>query len=871
MIRVTRRWRPAVHRPPRFRRSVAALLLALAVLGSAAYVTVTVLQLITQLAVNAACDLMQLKINTAVRASMAQVRGEYYTYRTDADGTITAVSIDAERVGQVASLVLEHMMDGDDGQIELDIPLETLFGVNFLPGLKLPLPVRILVLTTSDVRYRNELVSAAINQSKYQLYLDINMDLDILVPWAHQTGDCGHASAAGRDGHRRQSAPDVCGSGVTTMDVHEEILALRRRLERANFLYYVKDAPEISDFEYDALLRRLEELEAAHPEYASPDSPTQHVGGYALNTFAQVHHQVPLESLQDVFSFDELRAFGARMDTALTQAHDYSVEPKIDGLSMSLEYENGVFVRGATRGDGVTGEDVTENLRTLRNLPLTLENAPARLIVRGEVYMSHAVFAQLNAERELLEQPLLANPRNAAAGSVRQQDPKVAAARKLDIIIFNLQFDSDRTFATHTQTLDHLASLGFPVVPYRRCETLDACCARIDWIGDNRETFPFDIDGAVIKINDLAQRRYLGSTAKFPRWAVAYKYPPEKKESRVRDIVVQVGRTGVLTPKAVIDPVRLAGTTVTNATLHNQDFIDNLDLRIGDTVLVQKAGEIIPEILSVVREKRPEGTVPFHMPDTCPECGAPVVRDPDGAALRCTGAECPAQRLRNIAHFASREAMDIDGLGISLCQSLIDSGLVRSPAELYSLEPQAVAALDHMGKNRPKTSSQPLKRARMRAWRVCCVRSASGRLGRRRPRCWRCTSGTLDKLMAATEDDLMAIPDVGPTTAAYLRAWFENPQSQHQIRLLRAAGVSFESQEQIVDHRFAGKTFVLTGALEHFSRDEAVPSSNASAAKPAHPCRKRRPICWPGRIPAQSIRRRSHSARPSLRKQNFWT
>lgn len=271
------------------------------------------------------------------------------------------------------------------------------------------------------------------------------------------------------------------------MDVREEILTLRRQLEHANFLYYVKDAPEISDFEYDALMRRLEELEAAHPEYASPDSPTQHVGGYALNTFAQVHHQVPLESLQDVFSFDELRAFGARMDGSLTQAHDYSVEPKIDGLSMSLEYENGVFVRGATRGDGITGEDVTENLRTLRNLPLKLDSAPAKLIVRGEVYMSHEVFAALNAERELLEQPLLANPRNAAAGSVRQQDPKVAAARKLDIIIFNLQFDSDRTFATHTETLDYLASLGFPVVPYRRCETLDACCARIDWIGDNRE------------------------------------------------------------------------------------------------------------------------------------------------------------------------------------------------------------------------------------------------------------------------------------------------------------------------------------------------------------------------------------------------
>ena len=613
------------------------------------------------------------------------------------------------------------------------------------------------------------------------------------------------------------------------MDVREEILTLRRQLEHANFLYYVKDAPEISDFEYDALMRRLEELEAAHPEYASPDSPTQHVGGYALNTFAQVRHQVPLESLQDVFSFDELRAFGARMDGALTQTHDYSVEPKIDGLSMSLEYENGVFVRGATRGDGITGEDVTENLRTLRNLPLTLENAPAKLIVRGEVYMSHEVFAALNAERELLEQPLLANPRNAAAGSVRQQDPKVAAARKLDIIIFNLQFDSDRTFAAHTETLDYLASLGFPVVPYQRCETLDACCARIDWIGDNRETFPFDIDGAVIKINDLAQRQYLGSTAKFPRWAVAYKYPPEKKESRVRDIVVQVGRTGVLTPKAVIEPVRLAGTTVTNATLHNQDFIDNLDLRIGDTVLVQKAGEIIPEILSVVREKRPEGTVPFHMPDTCPECGAPVVRDPDGAALRCTGAECPAQRLRNIAHFASREAMDIDGLGISLCQSLIEAGLVHSPAELYALEPQSVAALDHMGKKSAENLMAAIEKSKDAGMARLLCAFGIRQVGQKAARVLAMHFGTLDKLMAATEEELMAIPDVGPTTAAYLRAWFDNPQSQHQIRLLRDAGVSFDSREQVVDRRFAGKTFVLTGALEQAQK--TVESRNFQARK----------------------------------------
>ena len=437
-----------------------------------------------------------------------------------------------------------------------------------------------------------------------------------------------------------------------SMDPKQEIQKLRAELEYHNQLYYVNDAPVISDFEYDAMLRRLEELEEAHPEYFDPNSPTQHVGGYALNTFAQVTHEVPLESLQDVFSFDELHAFGERMDASLPDAHAYVVEPKIDGLSMSLEYENGVFVRGATRGDGTVGEDVTENLRTVRNLPQKLENAPARLIVRGEVYMSHESFETINARREISGEAPLANPRNGAAGSIRQQDPKIAAERMLDIIIFNLQLCSDRTFETHADTLDFLKDLGFPTVPYQKCGTLAACCERIDWIGEHRGEYPFDIDGAVIKIDSLAQRVSLGSTSKFPRWAVAYKYPPEKKESVVRQIVVQVGRTGVLTPKAVIDPVRLAGTTVTNATLHNQDFIDNLDLRIGDTVLVQKAGEIIPEVLSVNKARRPEGTVPYKMPAFCPECGAPVERDEDGAALRCTGAECPAQRLRNIVHFA---------------------------------------------------------------------------------------------------------------------------------------------------------------------------------------------------------------------------
>ena len=605
------------------------------------------------------------------------------------------------------------------------------------------------------------------------------------------------------------------------MDVRKEIQQLRSELERHNQLYYVNDAPEISDFEYDAMLRRLEDLEAAHPEFYDPNSPTQHVGGYALNTFAQVTHEVPLESLQDVFSFDELHAFGERMDAALSDEHCYVVEPKIDGLSMSLEYENGVFVRGATRGDGAVGEDVTENLRTVRNLPQKLENAPARLIVRGEVYMSHESFESINAQREISGEALLANPRNAAAGSIRQQDPKVAASRKLDIIIFNLQLCSDRAFETHAESLDFLQSLGFPTVPYQKCDNLKDCCERIDWIGDNRGEYPFDIDGAVIKINDLSQRVALGSTAKFPRWAVAYKYPPEKKESIVRQILVQVGRTGVLTPKAVIDPVRLAGTTVTNATLHNQDFIDNLDLRIGDTVLVQKAGEIIPEVLSVNKDKRPEGTVPYKMPMVCPECGAPVERDEDGVALRCTGAECPAQRLRNIVHFASRDAMDIDGLGVSLCDALIKAGLVNSPAELYYLEPQSVANLERMGQKSAENLMAALEKSKENGLAKLLCAFGIRQVGQKAGKILAAHFQNLDELMNATELELMTIPDIGATTAAFIRDWFDSTQSQHQIQLLREAGVSFESKEQIVDHRFAGKTFVLTGTLEHFTRDEA--------------------------------------------------
>ena len=404
------------------------------------------------------------------------------------------------------------------------------------------------------------------------------------------------------------------------MDVKQEISALRRELETHNRNYYVYDAPTISDYEYDHMMRRLIELEEANPELITPDSPTQRVGGKALEQFGAVTHEVPLESLNDVFSYEELAQFCQRMEESVS-APAYSVEPKIDGLSVAVEYIDGVFVRGATRGDGVTGEDVTENLRTIRSLPLRIENAPHRLIVRGEVYMSKASFEEVNRRREVNGEALLANPRNAAAGSLRQLDPRVAAERKLDIVVFNIQLAEPFAWNSHLETLDALRSFGFPTVPGVRCDSSEACSKQVEYLGENRESFPYDMDGAVIKVDSFSERRELGSTAKAPRWAVAYKYPPEKKESRVVNILVQVGRTGVLTPKAVVEPVRLAGTTVTNATLHNQDFIDKLDVRIGDTVLVQKAGEIIPEVLLVNRAKRPEGTEPYHLPGKCPVCG----------------------------------------------------------------------------------------------------------------------------------------------------------------------------------------------------------------------------------------------------------
>ena len=602
------------------------------------------------------------------------------------------------------------------------------------------------------------------------------------------------------------------------MDYRKEIQELRRTLTENGYLYYVLDAPTMSDYEYDHLLRRLEELEAEHPEEITPDSPTQRVGGQTLTEFQQVIHAVPLESLQDVFNDDEVCRF---LEKIPLEDAAYSVEPKVDGLSVALEYRDGVFVRGATRGDGRVGEDVTENLRTIRSIPMTLPEKLPRLIVRGEVYMARSVFEEINARREIEGKPLMANPRNAAAGSLRQLDPKVAAQRRLDIAVFNLQLAEGRTFATHTETIDYLASQHFKVIPHKRLSKPADILAEITALGDGREQFPFDIDGAVVKLDDLRQRQEIGSTAKFPKWAIAYKYPPEVKPSVVKDIIIQVGRTGVLTPKAELEPVRLAGTTVTFATLHNQDFITQKDIRIGDTVLVRKAGEIIPEVLEVVMDKRPAGTQPYLLPETCPVCGAPVVRDEDGAALRCTGAECPAQLLRNLTHFASRGAMDIDGLGPAVMQQLIDSGLVRTAADLYGLTPEQLEPLERMGKKSAQNAVDAIARSRDNdLWRLI---NALGirQVGEKAAKTLAQRFGTMDALAAATEEELTAVDDVGPITARYLCQWMESPQSRDLLARLKDAGVNMSCKEEAHDSRFAGMTFVLTGALEKFTRDEA--------------------------------------------------
>ena len=652
------------------------------------------------------------------------------------------------------------------------------------------------------------------------------------------------------------------------MDYREEMKQLRDTLNENARLYYTLDASTMSDYEYDRLYHRLQDLERQHPEEITPDSPTQRVGDQTLNDFAEVMHPVPLESLEDVFDGDEVRAFLQKIRETLPQAA-YSVEPKVDGLSVALEYRNGVFYQGATRGNGQVGEDVTENLRTIRSIPKTLPEKLPRLIVRGEVYMARSVFEEINERLELEGKTLMANPRNAAAGSLRQKDPRICAQRRLDIAVFNLQLAEGRDFATHTESIAYLREQGFPTIPHALLSDADDILREIDRLGDTRMTFPFDIDGAVVKLNNLSDRDILGSTAKCPKWAVAYKYPPEQKATKLKNIVVQVGRTGVLTPKAELEPVRLAGTTVTYATLHNQDYITQKDIRIGDTVIVQKAGEIIPEIVEVVRQERPAGTKPYYLPTVCPVCGAPVARDADGAAIRCTGAECPAQLLRNLTHFAGRNAMDIDGLGPAVLQQLVEADLVSNAADLYDLSVQDMARLERMGEKSAQNAVNAIAKSKENdLWRLIYALGIR-QVGEKAAKVIAAHFGSYDDFASASMEELVAIDDIGEVTAEYIRAWVNSPQSQDLMARLKAAGVNMVCKEERLDNRFAGMTFVLTGALERFTRDEAGEMIEKRGGKSSGSVSKKTTYVVAGENAGSKLRKAQELHIPVLTEEEF--
>ncbi len=595
---------------------------------------------------------------------------------------------------------------------------------------------------------------------------------------------------------------------------------LRRVIERNNRLYYMENAPELEDFEYDALTRELKAIEAEYPQLVTPSSPTQHVNEAASSKFSKVAHTVKMESLQDAFSFEELREFDARVREAGVEPQ-YVVEEKIDGLSVSLEYQDGRFVRGSTRGDGLVGEDVTENLATIRAIPKTLPpGAPEFLEVRGEVYMPHDAFFALKEEQELQDKVPFKNPRNAAAGSLRQKDAKITAARGLSIFVFNLQQVRGRSFARHSETLDFIKQMGFPVSPrYRVFTSIEDALKEIEAIGQMRGTLAYDIDGAVIKVDDLAAREALGSTNKFPRWAIAFKYPPEVKETVVREVEVSVGRTGVLTPTAVFDPVFLAGTSVSRASLHNEDIIRSLDLRIGDTIRVRKAGDIIPEVIGVARHG--DGTEPYRMPDTCPSCGAPVVHLQDEAALRCVNPECPAQSLRNLIHFASRNAMAIDGLGEAVAVQLTERGFVHTVADLYSLTKEQLLQLDKFKDKSAQNLLDAIEASKQNNLDKLVFGLGIRNIGDKAAAQLAEHFGAMQALAAASGEEIAAIDGIGAVMAQSVTEFFARSGTADLLARLQAAGVNMEWHGEKKGTALAGMTLVVTGTLPHLSRQEA--------------------------------------------------
>lgn len=591
-------------------------------------------------------------------------------------------------------------------------------------------------------------------------------------------------------------------------------------LDKYTYQYYVLDDPEVSDYEFDMLMQELKAIEAEYPDLIKPTSPTQRVGGIASGKFEKVTHTVQMASLQDVFSLEQVSEFLVKCSNEL-RSPEYSVEPKIDGLSVSLEYTDGVLTRGSTRGDGFVGEDVTANIRTIRSIPLKLDNAPEFLEVRGEVYMPRNSFIELVEQQELNDEQPFKNPRNAAAGSLRQKDPKITASRKLDMFIFNVQQIRGKEFKTHSESLDYLRSLGFKTVPsYKVCHEYEEIEEEIRRIGEERSEFSFDIDGVVIKVNDLSQRDLMGSTAKTPKWAVAYKYPPEEKETKLLDIEVNVGRTGAITPTAVFEPILLAGTSVSRAVLHNQDFIDEKDIRIGDTIVVRKAGEIIPEVLRSV--KHDAGSVPFRLPEVCPVCGTPSVREDGESVLRCPNVECPAQLLKNMIHFASKNAMNIDGLGEANMKLLVESGMVSSPADLYTLRKEQLLSLERFA---DKSADNLIKAidASKNAGLDRLIHALGIRNIGQRSAVQLCEKfGSMDAILQADCADIAEIEGFGDIMAESIVTALKEPHRRELIEKLRDSGVNMEyAKKSTGDDRFAGLTFVLTGTLPTMKRDDA--------------------------------------------------
>ena len=612
---------------------------------------------------------------------------------------------------------------------------------------------------------------------------------------------------------------------MNNIEAKERIKELRATLEYHAKKYYDEDKPEITDYEYDMMMNELKSLEKQFPELIDKESLTQKVGGHVKEGFKQVEHEVPLQSLQDVFSYDELRDFDDRVKK---QLHDgganlkYVVETKIDGLSMAIEYKDGKFVRAATRGNGLIGEDVSANALTIKSIPKELKE-PINIIVRGEVFIGSKEFEKLNEEREVLGQSLFANARNAAAGSLRQLDSKITKTRPLDIFIFNVQKLEDNPFNSHYEQLNYLDKLGFNINPVRiLCNNIDEAIDAITKIGEDRENLSFGIDGAVIKVDNLDYREELGTTFKTPRWAIAYKYPPEQKETLLKDIICQVGRTGAITPMAILEPVKVAGSTISKTTLHNEDFIKEKDLKIGDRVIIQKAGDVIPEVVEAVKSKRTGEEKEFIMPKVCPVCGAPTIREDGEAVTRCTGIECSAKALRNIVHFASKEGMEIDGLGYSIIEQLLDRKLINNIADIYSLKLDDVASLKKNGKKFAQNLMDAIEKSKSNDLSKLITGLGIRHIGAKSAKNLARKFRTIDNLMNASIEELSVQNDVGEITAKSIYEFFREEQSIDLINKLKLAGVNMESlEEENTDNRFEGKTFVLTGALSKYSRDEA--------------------------------------------------